>query len=64
MRSTHSLFYGASSASLAGNSLYLLVDRFVCWRVSQYVTSLYTASFMPVQYKFWQIIASVRSSPG
>ena len=63
MRYTHSLFH-IFSASFAGNIPYFLFDRFVRWHVAQNVTSLWTAYFKPFQYKYWQIIASVRSSTG
>ena len=49
IRSTYSLFHGVSSGSSKGNLPYFAIDRFVCWHVSQYVNSLQTAYYKPVQ---------------
>ena len=45
--STNSLFHGIFSDYLTGNLPYFIFDSFLCWQVSQLVTSFRTASLMP-----------------
>ena len=62
--STHSLFHGISSATLAGNSPYFFVELFVRWHTSYFVTSFWAVFLMPGHYKCWLIVASVLSNRG
>ena len=56
--SIHSLFYGVSSDSLAGNLTYFIFDCFVCCQVSPLVTSFCMEFLIPYQYKCCRIFAS------
>ena len=41
-----------------------LINRFVSWHMSHYITLFWTDLLMSGHYKCWKIIASVLSSPG
>ena len=64
IRSTHILFHGIFSASLAGNLSYYLFYNFVHLQVSQLLPSFRMAFLITGQYYSWQIITSVLSMSG